>query len=74
MGPSLLRLSAWHTASERRAKLVKSRLVLPIAVLILAAFVGPLPALAAEELSVSDYLYGVVLFWGPLALLYWLLC
>ena len=73
LSPALLRLSAWHTARASRAKLVNSRLVLPIAGLILTAFVDPLRALVAGELGVGEYLYGVVLFWGRLALVGWLL-
>ena len=42
-----------RTAHLRR---VKSRLALPAAVFVLAAFVGPIPALASGQLTVSGYL------------------
>jgi len=73
LAPTLARMSTSHSARVIRAQRIKSRLALPIAVLVLAAFVGPLPALVADHITVSQYLLGVVWFLGRLALLGWLL-
>ena len=53
-----------HRAQQTAA--VKSRLLMPAAVLVLALFIQPLPALVGGQLSIVGYLWGVL--W-PLLLL-----
>ncbi|HSW14160.1 MAG TPA: type II secretion system F family protein [Solimonas sp.] len=50
------RLAAHHEQGERRIRQFKSRMVMPAAVLLLALFVLPLPALARGEFDIGGYL------------------
>lgn len=60
LGAVLQRLAAWHAARATRARLIKSRMLLPAGVLLLALFVAPLPALVAGNMNGTDYLLGIV--------------
>ena len=55
------RLADHYDAVARRKRLVKSRLALPVAVLVLAAFIQPVPRLVLGEISSGAYL-GLTLF------------
>ena len=66
-----LRLAERYAHKAQQATALKSRLLMPVAVLILALFIQPLPALVAGRLSIGGYLW--VGLW-PLLLLvgvYW---
>lgn len=54
------RLAQRYTQQARLAATVKSRLLLPAAVLLLALFIQPLPALVGGQLSIGGYLWGVL--------------
>ena len=73
VGPALGRLGQWHSAKAARARRIKSKLTLPIAVLVLAAFVAPLPGLFGGSISVFTYLVGVLWFLGRAAAVGWAL-
>ncbi|MFT5129859.1 MAG: type II secretory pathway component PulF [Rhodothermales bacterium] len=55
LGPTLRRLAA---STEHQARLnarMKTRFLMPVAVLMLAVFVAPLPALVSGDLTTGDY-------------------
>ena len=54
------RLAQRYTQQARQAATVKSRLLLPAVVLLLALFIQPLPALVGGQLSIAGYLWGVL--------------
>ncbi|MGE6792552.1 type II secretion system F family protein [Pseudomonas guineae] len=54
------RLAERYTHQEQQAAALKSRLLLPGAVLVLALFIQPLPALVGGQLSSAGYLWGVL--------------
>jgi len=60
------RLAERYNHRAQQADAVKSRLLMPAAVLVLALFIQPLPALVSSQLSVTGYLWGVL--WPLLAL------
>ncbi|WP_068829696.1 type II secretion system F family protein [Pseudomonas sp. BMS12] len=62
----LLRLAAGYEQQVVQARAIKSRLMLPAAVLLLALLIQPLPALVGGTLSLGGYLWGVL---QPLLLL-----
>ncbi|MFO1349803.1 MAG: type II secretion system F family protein [Gammaproteobacteria bacterium] len=61
------RLAAHYRQKVKYISTLKSRLPLPVAVLILGTFVAPLPALARGEIGVGAYLLGTA---GRLSLLF----
>lgn len=60
------RLAERYTHQAQQAAALKSRLVMPAVVLVLALLIQPLPALVAGQLSVGGYLWGVL--WPLLSL------
>ncbi|SEC34200.1 type II secretion system F family protein [Pseudomonas anguilliseptica] len=54
------RLAERYNHRAQQAAAVKSRLLLPAAVLVLALFIQPLPALVGGQLSIAGYLWGVL--------------
>lgn len=54
------RLAHNYTQRAAQAKALRSRLMLPAAVLVLALLIQPLPSLVAGDLSISGYLWGVL--------------
>lgn len=60
------RLAERYSHRAQQGAAVKSRLLLPAAVLVLALFIQPLPALVDGQLSIAGYLWGVL--WPVLAL------
>ena len=60
------RLAERYSHRAQQGAAVKSRLLLPAAVLVLALFIQPLPALVGGQLSIAGYLWGVL--WPVLAL------
>lgn len=60
------RLAERYSHRAQQVAAVKSRLLIPAAVLVLALFIQPLPALVGGQLSIVGYLWGVL---GPLLLL-----
>ncbi len=73
VGTALERLAESHQGRLRRANRIKAGLYLPAGVLVLGAFVGPLPALIGGQLSAGGYLWHVFWFLGRIAVLAWLL-
>ena len=73
VGTALERLAEWHQGHLRRANRIKAGLYLPAGVVVLGAFVGPLPALIGGQLSAGGYLWHVFWFLGRIAVLAWLL-
>lgn len=64
-----------HTYAQRaeQAKALRSRLMLPVAVLLLALLIQPLPSLVASDLSLTGYLWGVLQPLLILAALGWIM-
>jgi type II secretory pathway component PulF len=60
------RLARRYARQAQQAAAVKSRLLMPAVVLVLALFIQPLPALVGGQLSSAGYLWGVL--WPLLAL------
>ena len=60
------RLAKRYNHRAQQAAAVKSRLLMPAAVLVLALFIQPLPALVGGQLGIVGYLWGV--FWPLLTL------
>jgi type II secretory pathway component PulF len=62
-------LSRWHEMSARMLKRLISGLLLPIAILTIAAFVFPLPRFVLGDTTLTAYLFQVMgilmLFWVP---------
>ncbi|MEM7404241.1 MAG: type II secretion system F family protein [Pseudomonadota bacterium] len=56
LGPALADLATWHAGHDARARLVRSRMLLPGAVLTIAAFVGPVPDLVKGDIGVGVYI------------------
>ena len=50
------RLADYYTRRVQRIKKMKSRMMLPLAMLVIADFVGPLPKIFAGELGLGHYL------------------
>ena len=53
-------LADFHNARNKRKKQVRSRLLLPLGMLLLALLVRPLPHVVAGELSAGEYLFGSI--------------
>ena len=73
LGAVLHRLAGWHEARAARARLIKSRMLLPTGVFLLALFVAPLPALVAGTISGAEYLLGIITMVLQVAVAAWLL-
>ncbi len=58
--PTYQRLADFHAARARQLSTLRSRMVLPVAILTLALLVQPLPALAGGTLSAGGYLWRVL--------------
>jgi general secretion pathway protein F len=56
-GSTYLRLADRYRRRVLQITRIKSRLALPVAVFIMAAFIGPIPALASGALSTGGYLF-----------------
>lgn len=54
------RLADVHASRARQLALLRSRMLLPVAILTLALFVQPLPALAGGSISAAGYLWRVL--------------
>src|SRR3990167_2827654 len=54
------RLADRYNHRAQQVAAVKSRLLMPAAVLVLALFIQPLPALVGGQLSIAGYLWGVL--------------
>ncbi|WP_339413404.1 type II secretion system F family protein [Pseudomonas sp. EA_35y_Pfl2_R5] len=54
------RLAERYSHRAQQAAAVKSRLLMPAAVLVLALFIQPLPALVGGQLSIAGYLWGAL--------------
>lgn len=54
------RLAERYNHRAQQAAAVQSRLLMPAAVLVLALFIQPLPALVGGQLSIAGYLWGVL--------------
>lgn len=54
------RLAERYNHRAQQAAAIKSRLLMPAAVLVLALFIQPLPALVGGQLSIAGYLWGVL--------------
>lgn len=69
------RLLADHYARRAaRAQMMKSRLMLPVVMLVIAVFIRPLPNLVAGTLTWGRYLLGYLLPWIAVAGAVYLLC
>ncbi|WP_166876834.1 type II secretion system F family protein [Massilia mucilaginosa] len=54
------RLAAFHSTRAQQLATLRSRMALPVAILTIALFVQPLPALAGGTLSAAGYLWRVL--------------
>lgn len=73
LSAGLKRLGVWYESRAARARLIKSRMVFPAAVFVLAVFLAPIPALFAGSISGFEYVVSVLVTLFQVALIAWLL-
>ena len=66
-------MAQFYEEKARQRRQIKSRLFLPVTVLLLAVFIQPVPALILEKITILDYLGTTVGFIVQLALLVFVL-